>query len=252
MTAHAQNISDSVQYALESMEPWSIGSLVQLAEEEDHEALQMLYSRVVVRDKPLDDYRCDDGPLDNGGVSKAGRHTTYADRLCRTYQFRNRNMDGIKSWGPPHLRERDVEEYAERAEQQTRVPAGLIVLIARFSSGFLPGLVTEDGRYGLLQMKPEVLRQIGIEPGNLLDPENNINKGAEYLRRLFIRFRNVKIVLAAFRDGPNTIAISGDVPRDRNNLWFTREMLTMYFLSIREFPLYLGAEAMTYVWQEME
>ena len=249
---HAQTISDSVQYALDVMEPWTFGSLTQQAKPDKHEALQMLNSRVVVKDKPLDEYRCDDGPIDNGGVLRAGRYTRKADRLCRRYQFRNRNMDGVKQWGPPALPERRIIELADRAEQKTHVPAYLIVLIARFSSGYLPGLVTEDGRYGLLQLKPELLKQMQIKPGPLLDPRTNINQGAEYLRRLFFRFRSIKIALAAYRDGPNRVALSADVPRDRANLWFTREILTLYRLSIQPFPARLGTDAMTYVWQEIE
>lgn len=250
--ARAQDIGNSIDYALEVMEPWSMGSLVEHAEEDKHDALQMLGSRIVIPEKPLDAYRCDDGPIDREGVYKARRHARFADRACREFQFRSRHMDGVKSWGPPRLRERRITELAEQAERDTTVPAALLVDIARYSSGFLPGLVTEDGRYGILQLKPELLRRVGIDPGDLLEPENNMRKGAQYFRHLVLRFRGIKLALAAYRDGPDAIAQSGDVPRDRATLWFTREMLYLYRRRIAEFPEHVGADSLTHAWHILE
>ena len=67
------------------------------------------------------------------------------------------------------------------AARETNVPAGLLDVIIRYSSGYRPGVISDDGRYGLLQLEPHHLRSLGIEFGDLLDPRENIRAGSRYL-----------------------------------------------------------------------
>ena len=140
---------------------------------------------------------------------------------------------------------------AERAGRETEVPAALLMAIARHVSGFRAGAISNDGRVGLMQLQPDLLRGQGIQPGNLQDPQNNMRKGAEYVRQLTLRLGSIKMAMAAYLDGPDAVADAGGVPGDARTIWFVREMTRLYYASIREFPNEIGAESMAFVWNWM-
>lgn len=221
-------------------------------EEAKHDALPMLNSRNV-DGRGLDEYRCEDAPIDGFATMRTNGQQGWALRACTELKFRQDHVAGFVTMGPPPLLPADLQSWLRAAEGETDVPAKLLETIARFVSGFRPGLISEQGHYGLLQLRPEVLAAQGLSHGDLLDPAENLRVGARYLRGLVFRFGDIKLAVAAFRDGPAVIEASGGkLPQDRRYRWFVREVTRLYFASNRRFPDEIGADAMRFVWEWLQ
>ena len=94
------------------------------------------------------------------------------------------------------------EEYA--------VPTELVKSIIKVESKGQPGVVSNKGAVGLMQVtslaEKDVIEKFRIESGDLLDPEYNIHIGTAYLRILFDRFDNqIYYILAAYHAGPSKV-----------------------------------------------
>ena len=101
-------------------------------------------------------------------------------------------------------------------------------------------------------LRREQIRAEGIEVTNLKDPAQNLRLGALYIRALTLRYKNLKMALAAFVKGPAPLAEAGGLPRDPEILWFVREVMRLYYASTREVPTDIAAEAMSFVWTWLE
>jgi soluble lytic murein transglycosylase-like protein len=77
-------------------------------------------------------------------------------------------------------------------------------------SAFYPCALSDKGAIGLMQLLPEVAQQFGADP---LDPKQNINAGAQYLKELLARYKgDLKLALAAYNAGPQRVDAEKKVP----------------------------------------
>jgi soluble lytic murein transglycosylase len=96
-------------------------------------------------------------------------------------------------------------------------PAFLAAVIYQ-ESKFDANARSSSGAVGLMQLRPETAKGIAIRTGghgfrvdDLLDPEINIRYGSWYLRNLFRKYGDERLVLAAYNAG------QGNVDRWRAN-----------------------------------
>lgn len=97
-----------------------------------------------------------------------------------------------------------------REARRNNLPPELVAAVVESESDFRPKLLSDKNAQGLMQIVPETGRQMGA--GNLFNPEENIAAGTKYLRYLFDRFGDEKIMLAAYNAGEGNIERFGGVP----------------------------------------
>ncbi len=77
-------------------------------------------------------------------------------------------------------------------------------------SAYRTDAVSPVGAAGLTQLMPATALELGVR--NRFDPAENLRGGAEYLARQILRFRDLRLALAAYNAGPGRVARLGRVP----------------------------------------
>ncbi|MDX8349074.1 lytic transglycosylase domain-containing protein [Cognatiyoonia sp. IB215446] len=98
---------------------------------------------------------------------------------------------------------------ARAAATRHGVPADLFLRLVQQESGWNPNAVSSKGALGLAQLMPATARALGVDP---LNPEQNLDGGARYLRTQYETFGSWPLALAAYNAGPGAITRYGGVP----------------------------------------
>ena len=91
------------------------------------------------------------------------------------------------------------------------VPISVIYANVKMSSDFNSGLVSEDGRIGLMQITRKEYDVLAAELGTatdsglLFEPETNLNIGTYKLSKLYAKYNGWRTVYAALYAGENTV-----------------------------------------------
>jgi soluble lytic murein transglycosylase-like protein len=106
--------------------------------------------------------------------------------------------------------EDDLKPLVENAAKAQDLKPELIRAVIRHESASYACAVSEKGALGLMQLMPEVAQQFGVDP---LDPKQNVNAGAQYLKQLMSRYKgDLKLTLAAYNAGPQRVDADRKVP----------------------------------------
>lgn len=90
----------------------------------------------------------------------------------------------------------------EKAEQMG-IPPELAVSLAYHESGLNPNRIGEAKEIGIMQVLPSTGRLMGYTPGQLHDPDTNIEAGLKYLKEQLNTFGNApEIAALAYNRGP--------------------------------------------------
>jgi soluble lytic murein transglycosylase-like protein len=104
--------------------------------------------------------------------------------------------------------QRPFHDSVLQASSATGVDAALLHAVITVESGYNQSAVSPKGATGLMQLLPGTARRYGTI--NLLDPSQNIQAGARYLRDLLAMFdNNVELALAAYNAGENAVIRHG-------------------------------------------
>jgi soluble lytic murein transglycosylase-like protein len=97
------------------------------------------------------------------------------------------------------------------AAQQHQVDTKLLRGVIEQESAFLPCAISERGAMGLMQLMPDTAEQFKV--ADVFDPRQNIEAGATFLRQLLEKYKgDLKLVLAAYNAGPDTVDKAGGIP----------------------------------------
>ena len=106
--------------------------------------------------------------------------------------------------------EDDLKPLVENAAKTQSLKPELIRAVIRRESASYACAISEKGALGLMQLMPEVAQQFGVDP---LDPKQNVNAGAQYLKQLMTRYKgDLKLTLAAYNAGPQRVDTDKKVP----------------------------------------
>ncbi|ABG32130.1 lytic transglycosylase domain-containing protein [Roseobacter denitrificans] len=100
-------------------------------------------------------------------------------------------------------------EMARAAARKHRIPEDLFLRLVQQESGWNPTAKSHKGALGLAQLMPATARYLRVDP---LDPEENLEGGARYLRKQYDRFKSWRLALAAYNAGPNAVKRHGGIP----------------------------------------
>nr|WP_232204292.1 lytic transglycosylase domain-containing protein [Roseobacter sp. CCS2] len=98
---------------------------------------------------------------------------------------------------------------AQTAATKHGVPAGLFLRLVEQESGWNASARSVKGALGLAQLMPATARALGVDP---LDPVQNLEGGARYLRAQYEAFGSWPLALAAYNAGPGAVARYSGVP----------------------------------------
>jgi len=98
---------------------------------------------------------------------------------------------------------------ARAAARRHGVPEDLFLRLVQQESGWRTTAKSNKGAYGLAQLMPATARKLGVDR---LDPAQNLDGGAKYLRWQFDRFKSWRLALAAYNAGPGAVEKYNGVP----------------------------------------
>lgn len=103
----------------------------------------------------------------------------------------------------------------------------LIKALIKVESNFNPWDTSKKGAMGLTQLMPDTAKSLDVD--DVLDPGQNIDGGARYLRQLLDRFGgDLELTLAAYNAGPTRVEEYGGVPPFEETQNFVRKVLWHY------------------------
>ena len=123
------------------------------------------------------------------------------------------------------MRYREQIEAAARAHQ---IDPALIHAVISTESGYNPFARSPAGAAGLMQLMPATAKRYGAN--NRMDPTQNIDAGARYLRALMTLFNNdLKLALAAYNAGENAVIRAGNrIPPYTETMNYVPRVLKYY------------------------
>ena len=105
----------------------------------------------------------------------------------------------------------EVEQLAAEAAAREGLAAGLLRAVIDTESAALPCAVSSKGAMGLMQLMPATALDLAVE--NPLDPKENVNAGARFLKQLLARYSgDLALALGAYNAGPSRVDAAGGIP----------------------------------------
>ena len=133
---------------------------------------------------------------------------------------------------PARLAPNEARAIIRAAALKHKVSAAFVKSIMAAESDFCPGVVSDKGAIGLMQLMPETAQQFGVDP-NI--PAQNVDGGARYLKALITRYHKSRNwlprVIAAYNAGPGVVDRYHGVPPYRE----TRAYVTRVLAYLRRF-----------------
>ena len=116
-----------------------------------------------------------------------------------------------------------TELYLAACARSYGIPIDFARAVVEQESGWKACAVSPKGAAGLMQLMPETARRLGVR--NRCDPKENISGGIRYLAWLNRRFRDLRLVAAAYYAGEGVI--------DRYGFSYSNPDVVAYVASIR-------------------
>lgn len=100
-------------------------------------------------------------------------------------------------------------DVARNAARRHGIPEDLFLRLVQQESGWSATAESPKGALGLAQLMPDTARFLQVDP---LDPEENLDGGARYLKIQFREFGDWRLALAAYNAGPGAVKKHGGIP----------------------------------------
>ena len=110
---------------------------------------------------------------------------------------------------PAEAVKRPFADVVNAAARRHGVDPGLVHAVIAVESGYRANAQSPAGAQGLMQLMPGTQRQLGVS--DAFDPQQNVDAGVAYLRRLTDEFGTV-LALAAYNAGPGAVRRYDGIP----------------------------------------
>lgn len=107
------------------------------------------------------------------------------------------------------LQQTQLQQLVQQAGQKQGVSPQLLNAVMRAESNGNPVARSPKGALGLMQLMPGTARELGVDA---MQPAQNLQGGAAYLRKMGARFGTLDQALAAYNAGPGSVEKYGGVP----------------------------------------
>lgn len=127
----------------------------------------------------------------------------------------------------PPLSEEWLRPEIERTASEYDLPEGLLRAVAATESANRPCAVSSKGALGLMQIMPATAASLGLS--NPLDPHQNLDAGARYLKLLLSRYGgDVRSALSAYNAGPGAVDRFGGTPPFEETQEYVKKILSEF------------------------
>jgi soluble lytic murein transglycosylase-like protein len=121
----------------------------------------------------------------------------------------------------------DLEPLITRHSGAQSLDPKLVKAVIQAESGYNVRAVSNKGAVGLMQLMPDTASLLNVR--NPYDPEENIQGGTRYLRKMLDRFAGrIEYAIAAYNAGPNAVERHGGIPPFAETREYVRRVLTLY------------------------
>ncbi len=124
------------------------------------------------------------------------------------------------------INKNQIEKILKRYCEIYNVDYNLAYSILKVESNFNPYAVSKKGAKGLMQIVPVTQRELKIF--SPFDPEENIEGGVRYIRKLMDKFGRIELVIAAYNAGPNAVIKYNGIPPYRETKDYVKKVLRLY------------------------
>jgi soluble lytic murein transglycosylase-like protein len=137
--------------------------------------------------------------------------TQYSGSERLTPNAKKKKTEGVGDSAPAFTGSYKGEylEIAKAAAAKHGVPEDLYLRLVQQESGWNPSAVSPKGAVGLAQLMPSTADHLGVDINN---PAENLDGGAQYLRRMYDKFGSWRLALAAYNAGPGAVEEHDGVP----------------------------------------
>lgn len=129
----------------------------------------------------------------------------------------------------PALQSVTPQELVTRAALHAGLPPAIVRSIAKAESNFRLDAVSPKGAIGVMQLMPGTAAALNADP---LDPSQNAEAGAQYLRDLLEKYENdphqVTKAVAAYNAGPAAVDKYNGVPPYSETIQYVNRVLKQY------------------------
>lgn len=134
-------------------------------------------------------------------------------------------VDRIEKTGQPPAT--PFNQYIETASKTYDIPVALIHAVVRVESNYKPDVVSSAGAQGLMQLMPGTASDMKVT--DPFDPEQNIQGGTKYLRRLADHYDGDIIkTLAAYHAGFRAVDKKNGIPYEQTEK-YVKKVLSHYY-----------------------
>jgi soluble lytic murein transglycosylase-like protein len=167
-----------------------------------------------------------DGTVHFTNVPTDSRYKVYLKERHKSDPVSETLAAAVRSYDPADRARYD--KHILEAARDTRLEPALIHAVISAESGYNPFARSRKGAAGLMQLMPEVAKRYGVK--NRLDPAQNINGGARYLRDLIRMFNNdLQLAVAAYNAGENAVVRFGNrIPPYRETMAYVPRVMSYY------------------------
>ena len=163
--------------------------------------------------------------------SKIGSMEQRFDRIMGNSQSQTKSFDDVLNKeittldNPKNVDRKNVNQLIEKYSQKNGLDTDLVKAVIQTESSFDSKAVSPAGAQGLMQLMPATAETLGVKDS--FDPEQNIQGGTKYLRRLINQYDSVEKGLAAYNAGPEAVNKYGGVPPYQETQNYVRKVLEL-------------------------
>jgi len=123
---------------------------------------------------------------------------------------------------PKEERLRKIKKKVIYYARKHGIPEELFLNLVRAESNFNPRAVSPKGAMGLCQLMPQTARELGVK--NPFDVDENLNAGAKYLKKLYKKYKDWKLALAAYNAGEGAVDRYRGIPPYRETISYIKKV----------------------------